>query len=268
MKPWHLWVSIAAIAAFGFLLSQDVLARLAWHRFNRPDIALLLVRRDTDFAMLLGNYYFGQTIGRSEYDLAKAELALRKAVAADPDILWGHYQLARIHFVKGEYGAALEEVNVELAANPENLRSLYVRGLIYGYRNYTGDLKKAEEDFRRFTQWAPKEWAGYNDLAWVLSKQGKYVEAREALETAFGEVPEAGQNPWLWNSLGVTQQSTGSRVAARASFEKAKTLAEELSVVAWRSAYPGNDPASAEAGLAAFRAAIGENLTRARAGSR
>ena len=95
MKQWHLWVSVAAIAVFGFLLSQDSLAQLALQKYNRPDIALLLNRGDAELAMWLGNYYFNGTLGHAEYDLARAERAFQRAVAINPKILWGHYQLAR-----------------------------------------------------------------------------------------------------------------------------------------------------------------------------
>ena len=254
------WVSISALLLFGFLLSQDALARLAWHRLNRPDVALALVRRDAEFAMLLGNYYFGQTLGKSEYDLARAERAFRRAVAADPKILWGHYQLARIYFVKGRHNLALEEVAKELEANPENLRSLYVRGLIYGHRGFPGDLEKAEADFRRFVQWAPKEWAGYNDLAWILSKRAKYHEAAEVIRVAFSAVSDADQNPWLWNALGVAELNLKKYAAAANSFEKAKELAEKLTTNDLARAYPGNNPSTSDEGLSAFIAAIEENL--------
>lgn len=268
MKRWHLFISIAAIAVFGFLLSQDGLARLAWQKYGRPDIALWLVRQDADFAMLLGNYYFGGTVGKSEYDLEKAERAYQKALRVKPGILWGHYQLGRIAFMRGDYGGALKEIERELAANPENLRSLYVRGLIYGYRGYPGDLGKAEEDFRRFTQWAPKEWAGYNDLAWILSKQGKYQEAKEAILAALREVPDADKNPWLWNGLGAAQLNLKEAAEARGSLEKARNLAKNLTLHDWQRAYPGNNPGHAGSGLDAFRAAIEENLRRSKENGR
>ena len=103
MKPFHLWISVAAITITVLLLSQDPLARLVFAKFNRPDLALTLVRSDQKLAMQIGNYYFnGQ-----KYDLDRAEKAFKKAVAANPKILWGHYQLARIHFIKGDYGRAL-----------------------------------------------------------------------------------------------------------------------------------------------------------------
>lgn len=263
MKRLYISISILAIAVLGFFLSQDALARLAWQRYGRADMALALVRNDAGLAAQLGNYYFSG----GAYDLARAKNAYMKAVAADDKILWGHYQLARIIFVQGDFENSIVEINRELEANPENLRSLYVRGLIYGYRNLGGDLEKAEADFRRFTEWAPREWAGYNDLAWVLSKAGKYREARDTVKKAFQEIPDAGKNPWLWNSLGVAELNLGNYGNAERAFAKAKELALGLTEKEWRISYPGNNPGSAAEGLRAFRGALEENLSRARTGA-
>ena len=89
MRRWHVLVSVAVIVAFGFLLSRDSLARLAWQQYGNARVALALNRSDSNLDMQLGNYYFGGTIGRSEYDLEKAERAYRRAVAIKPNILWG-----------------------------------------------------------------------------------------------------------------------------------------------------------------------------------
>lgn len=213
--------------------------------------------------MFIGNYYFNGVIGSREYNPDIAEKAYKKAVSINPKILWGHYQLARIYFIKGDFKGAIEEIKKELEANPENLRSLYVRGLIYGYRNQAGDLEKAEADFRRFTFWAPSEWAGYNDLAWVLSKQGKYIEAEKTINRALREISDGGSNPWLWNALGVAQLNLKKYSGAAGSFKKAKELAEKLTTNDWSRAYPGNNPSTGGEGLSAFLKAISENLRRA-----
>lgn len=260
MKKWHLWISIIAIAFLGFLFSQDTLARIALQKYNRLDIALWLVRRDADLAMFIGNYYFNGVIGGGEYNPDVAKKAFEKAISINHKILWGHYQLARIYFVKGDYTGAISEINRELEANPENLRSLYVRGLIYGYRGYPGDLANAEEDFQRFTEWAPKEWAGYNDLSWILSKQGKYSEAEKTINLALKEALDAESNPWLWNSLGVAQLNLKKYQNAKISFGHAKQMAEKMTEEEWRHSYPGNNTASAEEGLSAFLKAINENF--------
>ena len=258
MKRWHVLVSVLVVAVFALLLNQDALARSAWQKYRSPAVALALNRGDAELAMQLGNYYFGN----GEYDLVKAEKAYRKAVAINLSILWGHYQLARVIFVRGDYNSALDEINRELEANPQNLRSLYVRGLIYGY---TGNSVKAAEDFQRFTEWAPSEWAGYNDLAWALSKAGKYSKAEEAVEKAFDKVPYGKQNPWLWNALGLAELNLKKYSEAELSFSKAATFAEKLTEADWQKSYPGNDPKSAEGGLSSFRAAIENNLASAKA---
>jgi len=261
MKRWEIIVAVLTIIVFGFLFSRDSLARLAWQKYHSPAASLTLAYRDTKLLMQLGNYYFGGGV----YDLDKSERAYKKALRAEPGILWGHYQIARILFVGGEHNAAIDEINKELAANPENLRSLYVRGLIYGYRGQVGDLVKAEEDFRRFTRWAPSEWAGYNDLAWILSKAGKYKEAQETIENAFAKAPNATNNPWLWNSLGVAELNLGEYKNAERSFEKAAELADTLSLADWKRSYPGNDPSSADSGLGQFKETLQKNLKRAEA---
>src|SRR3990167_2854627 len=235
MNSRHIWVSISAILLFGFLLSRGY--------------------GDAGFLMRQGNFYFNG----GAYDLEKAERAFQRAVRIEPGILWGHYQLARIYFVKGNSAKAIEEINKELEANPENLRSLYVRGLIYGF---SGRFGEAEEDFRRFTLWAPKEWAGYNDLAWILAKEGKYREAKEVLLEALKKTGRAEKNSWLWNSLGVAELNLGEYANARKSFTKAKESASMLPLKDWQDAYPGNNPEESARGLADFKRAIEENLKR------
>lgn len=262
----YAWISAAALLVGAFLFSRDYLANLVWQKYGKPDLALVLVERDADLAMLLGSYYFGGTFGESEYDLAKAKRAYKKAVKADPSILWGHYQLARIYFVEGDFGRALSEISRELEANPENLRALYVRGLIYGYQNQQGDLERAEEDFGRFTEWIPKEWAGYNDHAWVLSRLGRHGDARRVIRSAFENTPDSASNPWLWNALGLAELNLGDLESARESFTVALKFARKLTAGDWVRAYPGNDPADAESGLTAFREAIEENIQRSSRG--
>ena len=115
----------------------------------------------------------------------------------------------------------------------------------------------------RFVAWAPKEWAGYNDLAWILGREGKHAEAARVIEAAFAQVPLGEENAWLWNMLGVAQMNGGDMAAARTSFARAKELAALMTETEWGKAYPGNDPSTGADGLESFRAAIERNLARA-----
>lgn len=256
MRRVRLVLGAVFLTALVALLSSGAIAEVAWRRYRVAGPAMNLPHANAALALEIGNYHFG--IGA--YDLTTAERAYRRALAIDPGIFWGHYQLARVLFLRGEHDEALQEANRELEANPENLRTLYVRALIQAAR---GDLAAAEDDFRRFVLWAPREWAGYNDLAWILSKRGRHAEARATILRALAEVPDAGSNPWLWNALGVARLNLGKHEEAAAAFERAQQLAEELTEDDWHMAYPGNDPAGAASGIAAFRAAVAENLRRA-----
>jgi len=264
MKKWQSFLLVSILVVFvSIYAGRDALASFVWQRHHLPQVAILLDGSNAELAMFIGNYHFNGVIGGGEYNPDIALKAYQKAVSINPKILWGHYQLARIYFVKGDFNLALAEIAEELEANPENLRSLYVRGLIYGYRNQAGDLEKAEADFRRFAEWAPSEWAGYNDLAWILSKRGKYKEAGETITMAFRKISESKNNPWLWNALGVAELNLKEYKNAELSFGKSKQLAERLTEEDWRRSYPGNNPASAEEGLSSFLQAIDENLRRA-----
>lgn len=258
MRRWHLVFSVIFITFLGFLLAQDFLALIFWQKYHQPAVTLILVQQDASLAMKLGNYFFGG----GTYDLDKAETAYKKATRANPNILWGHYELARIYFIRSDFGRALEEINTELAANPENLRSLYVRGLIYGYQNYPGDLDRAEADFRQFIEWTPREWGGYNDHAWVLSRLGRFEDARDVILDSFNKVASSEANPWLWNALGVAYLNLEEFSSAKEAFLNAKRHAGSLTLDGWREAYPGNKKESATEGLRSFRAAIEENIGR------
>ena len=236
LKSWYIPVSIAAIVFYIFFSPREKI--------------------NPELAMETGDYYFNG----GAYDLDLAEKAYKEAVAGDRKIVLGHYQLARIYFVQKKYDLAREEINKELEADPGNLRSLYVRGLINAY---DGDLKSAEEDFRRFTLWAPKEWAGYNDLAWILQKERKYNEAVAAIKTAFREVYKGEENPWLQNNIGVAYLNAGDYKNAKTAFQKALALAEDLSEESWARAYPGNSKESAPGGISEFKRSIQKNIETA-----
>lgn len=256
-------VGIFLIICAALLLSRvffgNKLALVAWKRYRSPEIALALNQSNAAFSMAIGNYYFNG----GAYDLARAKRAYEQAVRIDPQIPLGHYQRARIYFVEGQFHEAREEINKELAMHPENLRSLYIRGLIDGYG---GSPDLAAEDFRKFIEWSPGEWAGYNDLAWALARLKKYSDMEVVAEKGIKNAIEGALNPWLWNMRGVAQLNLKKYGAAHEAFVHAKKFSETLTDEEWRRAYPGNDPGESEGGRGAFLQAIEENLAKAKQG--
>lgn len=226
---------------------------------NYKTAAYYLNYSNGQLALQEAQYYFAG----GAYDLKKAKKAYLLALRLNPSTPLVHYQLSRIYFVQGDFKTALDEINTELVTNPQNLRALYVRGLIELYQL---DLLRAENDFKRFTLWAPTEWGGYNDLAYVQAKEGKYKESEQTIQLAMQKVPKAETNPWLWNSLGLAQLNQLKYEKAAASFQKALDLAKQLTNERWRRAYSANDPAGDTDSIEAFRKAIENNLKAAEAG--
>ena len=261
-----LGIVVAALAALCVFAFPDQTAAYLWRQWRAGSLALVLDKSDAPLAMQIGNYYFGTVpIGDSQpaYDPSLAAHAFDKALAIQPGILWGHYDLARIYFAQGDFADALAQINDELAANPANLRSLYVRGLIYGFRDLPGDLSLAENDLTRFTQWAPTEWAGYNDLSWILLQEGKYQDVIAVIKAASQKVANADQNPWLLNDKGLAYLNLGDDRGAAAAFTEALAAADSLTDADWRAAYSGDAPSSDQQGLAAFKSGIQANLQKA-----
>lgn len=197
-----------------------------------------------------GNFFFNG----GEYDLDKAAKYYKVAGIVDWKASYPHYQLARVLFMKTNYKDALAEIDRALALNPENKRAYYIRGLIDGY---AGNYKAAAEDFQKFIAWAPKEWAGYNDLAWAYYEDKNYEKAVEAAKRGL-EV--ASDNAWLLNGLGVSLQVLGKNEEAKSVLEKSAEIAKGMTASDWKKAYPGNDAQTAEWDLAQFKTDVNFNM--------
>jgi len=190
-----------------------------------------------------GEKYFNN----KEYDLKKAEAFYRRALLFDSNFSSAHYQLARVYFVQNKLDAAKIEIDRALTASPGNTRSYYIRGLIDGHAKRHDE---AIADFEKFVEWAPKEWAGYNDLAWAYYENGNYEKARETAEKGLTVAPD---NAWLLNGLGVSLLALGEYDQSEEILAKAKEASEGMTPGKWRASYPGNDPDEAGRNLEKFK---------------
>lgn len=262
-------VVILVLLAIWFLTPVPTLAaRAVWKQYHGGVFALMLDRTDALLAIEIGEYYFGNqaaigTTGARPYDLPLAEKAFGKAIKINPSVPIAHYMRARVEFVRADFDATLADLNSELALFPENKRTLYMRGLTYAYRGLPGDLLLAEQDFREFTAWAPREWAGYNDLAFVLAKEKKYSEAAKVLKEAIAKAEGGATNPWLWDALGVMELNLNNPSQAISALTKAQKYASILTETDWQRAYPGNNPTMAVQGIGVIQGGIAKNLLKA-----
>ncbi len=266
-KVAHIGMIVCAVVIFAgagvVYICRAELSSFVWNKYHWGEVALALGTTDAKVLRDIGEQHYGSTFSR-EYRPVLAEKAYVKLIEVDPQQKGIYVQLARIYFVQGKLVEALDMVEKEMEISPENPLPYYMRGLIYGYRNQAGDLERAEADFKKYTEVRPDEWAGYNDLAWVMLKQGKYKEVEVLLSEAIVMREEFGVNPWILNSLGVAMLNGGQYAKAAEIFDGALTLSEQVTPEQWHAAYSGNSPDSILNDLAGFRASIKRNLERAR----
>lgn len=90
-------------------------------------------------------------------------------------------QLAVGYFEQGQYAVALEDVNLALAAEPDNAEALGLRGLI---EQALGETAAADESFRRARKLAPHNPELANNYGSFLCRTGRVAEAMPLFDAA------------------------------------------------------------------------------------
>ncbi len=191
----------------------------------------------------------------SEYDIDFAYQLFQQALQLDPNLLYVHHELARIYFLRGDFGDALAQIDIQIEQHGDTTaNSYYVRALIEGYM---GDYADSATDYAHFLKFDPHDWAGLNDYAWVLLKAGRFADAASTTALGLQYFPD---NPWLLNSNAIALYEEGKIAAAQKPAQAAVAAVANLTEADWLHAYPGNDPNIAAEGIAAFRTATAANI--------
>lgn len=243
----------------GFYVALIVGAVLVSGALSEPlrERAILLVSPSAERAYAYGMRHFN-SLDADTYNLSHAEYFLSRAATLDPAYPYVHHQLARIHFLRGAYPAALEEINAEIANDPEKSRAatFYMRGLIEGY---LGDYAAAVQDYKQYVTLDPTRWEGRTDYAWVLIKTGDFAEALSVIDTGLRDAPD---NPWLLSMRATILYELGNYqealIAARKAYAAVNGITEEM----WLKAYPGNAPEVASTGIQTLHDAARANLEK------
>lgn len=239
---WSFLITVTPVQEYELLLKARVPA---------PVIATLYAK---DAKILLS--LSGQYMGRGDtYDLVQSQQYLTAALKIDPQVPFGNYQQARIHFIQARFPEAIKAVNQEILYYPDFSRSYYLRGLIFGYDK---KLSESASDFQEFIQREPLEWAGYVDLSWVLFQMGDYGGIKATIE----QILPNTRNAWLLNAYGVALLNLGEGEAALKALNEAKERVTKMTPEQWGNAYIGNNPQIYEIGLAGMQLNIDENIER------
>jgi type IV pilus assembly protein PilF len=95
-------------------------------------------------------------------------------------------ELASLHFSRGQYETALDEIKLALAAKPDLGAAFSLRGLVYASM---GEEALAEESFARALQINPRDADTMHNRAWFLCQRDRFAEADRLFEQALA-VPQ------------------------------------------------------------------------------
>jgi tetratricopeptide (TPR) repeat protein len=250
----HTRLKLAAMGALFFLIGVSLYSNAIYKNGFIYCVKFQFTHSAQD-AFECGNHYFG-IYGPSGYDVARAEYYFGRATNIDPTLPNEWHQYARTAFLRGDFVAALARINMQFKMRGDELMaSYYIRGLIEGYAK---DYAAAEKDFKHFLEWDRNNWAARNDLAWIYFAEGKYKEVVTLLH-GFATTSKP-PNPWLLTTDAMALYNLGDTKDAHTELIQARATAATLTEEDWIHAYPGNDPAIAGKGLAAFRQTIEDDI--------
>lgn len=129
-------------------------------------------------------------------------------------------ELAGLHFGRGQYETALDEIKLALVAKPELGAAFSLRGLIYASM---GEDALADDSFNRALQINPRDADAMHNRAWFLCQKGKFVEADRWFEQAL-VLPQYRDVPRTLMAQGVCAARAGKLDEAERKLSRAYEL--------------------------------------------
>lgn len=90
-------------------------------------------------------------------------------------------ELASLHFSRGQYSTALDEIKLALQSKPDLGAAYSLRALVY---SSMGEDALADESFNRALQINPRDTDAMHNRAWFLCQRNKFTEADRLFEQA------------------------------------------------------------------------------------
>ncbi|MBL8346748.1 MAG: type IV pilus biogenesis/stability protein PilW [Rubrivivax sp.] len=138
-------------------------------------------------------------------------------------------ELAALHFGRGQYNTALDELKLALAANPDMPEAHGLRALIYAS---LGEPAVAEEAFKRALELNPRDADTMHNYAWFLCQQRRYDDA-EATFLRTTALPNYGEVQRTLLARGVCQARAGRWVEAERTLSRSYELDPSNPVTAY-----------------------------------
>jgi len=218
-----------------YLLVGDV-----YYSSGEYDAAMIAFRRALEKEP--DNVYALYGLGRTQLRMLQFSAAienLKKAIALDSNFAPAYVALAQAYTDRYTYAEDKESAAAYLdqallilddakRVDPNYYPIYNQRGLIYQYK---GDLKKAEEAFKKALELGPNDPIVHYNLAQVYLSEGKLDEAIKMLEEGVALDPQSAQLQLLY---GKALAVKGDLAKAEEAFKKGVEL-EPLNAGAWLS---------------------------------
>ena len=145
--------------------------------------------------------------------------------ASKEDRLAAQINLARGYLESADPGRARGPLERALEIDSGSADAL---GLLAVFYQQEGEIKLAEDYYRRALRSDPRHAPNLNNYAALLYSQGRYQEALDPLRRLVAITSYRGRAQ-AYESLGLTELRAGSRQKAREAFEQALRLTPEMS---------------------------------------
>jgi type IV pilus assembly protein PilF len=129
-------------------------------------------------------------------------------------------ELASGYFSEGKTTIALDELKLALQADPNYGEAFNLRGLVY---MRLGDVRQAEDSFRRALQLNNRDADTMHNYAWLMCQQRRYDESI-AMFTQANATPLYGGQSKTYMSRGLCELAAGRPELAERSFARSYEL--------------------------------------------
>jgi len=177
-----------------------------------------------DFAAFL--YNLKGRLYLSLREKARAEEALKAALAANPDFMPPYYGLARIYLSEGNADEAIAQYQSALEANPRQAGAHMLLAIIYDSQK---DTDKSEEHYRSALEINPDFAPAANNLAFNLADKDKDID--KALQLARLAKEKLPDDPNVMDTLGWVYYKKGLYDSAIGEFSDSLTKLADNPVV-------------------------------------
>jgi type IV pilus assembly protein PilF len=129
-------------------------------------------------------------------------------------------ELAALHYGRGQYETALDEIKLALQAKPELGAAYSLRGLIYASM---GEEALANESFDRALRINPRDADAMHNRAWFLCQRNQFAEADRLFEQALA-MPQYRESQRTLLAQGVCHAKAGKLDEAERKLSRAYEL--------------------------------------------